>query len=152
MKLSSSAFAAGGMIPARLTCDGENLSPPLEWSEIPQGTKSFVLLCDDPDAPTGLWRHWAAYDVPADRRSLAEGADRQADQLGFRHGRNDFHTVGYGGPCPPRDHGVHRYRFRVLALSTGHLPLSADPDCREIEDAARRHMLGEAELIGSYER
>jgi Raf kinase inhibitor-like YbhB/YbcL family protein len=152
MKLNSSAFAAGDMIPARLTCDGENLSPPLAWSDIPDGTKSFILLCEDRDAPTGLWRHWAAYDLPADRISLAEGADGQAAQLGFHRGRNDFHQIGYGGPCPPRDHGVHRYRFRVLALSADRLPVPACPSCREVEDAARDHLLAEAELVGLYER
>ena len=152
MKLNSSAFAAGDMIPARLTCDGENLSPPLEWSDVPDGTKSFVLLCEDPDAPTGLWRHWAAYDLPADCISLAEGADSQAAQLGFRRGRNDFHKIGYGGPCPPRDHGVHRYRFRVLAISTDHLPVTARPSCQEVENAAHNHLVAEAELVGLYER
>lgn len=152
MQLSSPAFPDDGVIPSRLTCDGAGLSPPLQWADAPRGTRSFVVLCEDPDSPTGLWRHWAAYDIPADRRFLAEGADGQAVELGFKHGVNDFDEAGYGGPCPPHEHGVHRYRFRLLALSAAELPLGSRPSCQEVEAAARPHVLSEAQLIGLYER
>jgi Raf kinase inhibitor-like YbhB/YbcL family protein len=152
MQLSSPEFDDNGPIPSRFTCDGENLSPPLRWSDAPEGTRSFVVLCEDPDAPTGLWRHWAAFDIPSDRTGLDADADRRAETLGFRRGVNDFHKEGYGGPCPPRDHGVHRYRFRLLALSVDRLPAGAHPSWSEIERAARRHALAEASLVGLYER
>src|SRR5512139_1384802 len=99
MQLRSSAFPDGTTIPRRFTCDGTDLSPPLDWSDAPETTRSFVLLCDDPDAPAGTWRHWAAYDIPADRAALVEGAAQQGK--GFRQAINDFQQPGYGGPCPP---------------------------------------------------
>ena len=113
MKLVSSAFADGAAIPRRFTCDGENLSPPLQWSGAPAGTRSFVLLCDDPDAPAGTWHHWAVYDVPPVLTDLADGA---ALNMKMKQAVNDFRKVGYGGPCPPRGHGPHHYHFRLLAL------------------------------------
>ena len=152
MELRSPAFIDRQVIPTRYTCDGADLSPPLEWANPPEGVQSFAVLCEDPDAPTGLWRHWAAYDIPADRRSLAQGAAGQAAALGFRQGVNDFHQAGYGGPCPPPEHGVHRYHFRLLALSVAKLPLGANRSCREVEAAARRHVLADATLTGVYER
>jgi len=152
MRLSSAAFADASVIPRRFTCDGENLSPPLAWSGIPPGTRGFAILCEDPDAPSGLWRHWAAYDIPAERDGLAEGADRQATALGFRQGVNDFRKVGYGGPCPPHGHGAHRYRFRLLALSTDRLLVGDRPTFNDVEAAARRHLLAETVLTGLYER
>lgn len=152
MNLSSPVFADDDVIPRRFTCDGEDLSPPLQWSGAPAGTRSFVVLCEDPDAPSGLWRHWAAYNISPDRAQLDEGADLQAAALGFDRGINDFHKPGYGGPCPPRDHGVHRYQFRLLALSTDRLPVRTRPTCREVETEARRHLLAEATLVGLYER
>lgn len=104
MQLRSSAFLDGATIQRRFTCDGKNLSPPLEWSSAPVGTRSFVLLCDDPDAPSGTWHHWAAYDVPAGRTGLAEGEGAAGDAAGksFKQAINDFREPGYGGPCPPR--------------------------------------------------
>jgi Raf kinase inhibitor-like YbhB/YbcL family protein len=151
MRLVSDAFAHGQTIPRRFTCDGDDLSPPLAWSETPTGTKSFVLLCDDPDAPGGKWHHWAAYNIAASSTALAEGAGR-AGATDFRQGTNDFSRVGYGGPCPPRGHGPHRYNFRLLALSADHLPLRAAPSCTEVEREARKHVLAEATLIGLYQR
>jgi len=104
MKLVSSAFADGAAIPRRFTCDGENLSPPLQWSGAPAGTRSLVLLCDDPDAPAGTWHHWAVYDLPPTVTELAEGAGQNTKKkLAF----NDFRKAGYGGPCPPHGHGPH---------------------------------------------
>ncbi|RWB58975.1 YbhB/YbcL family Raf kinase inhibitor-like protein [Mesorhizobium sp.] len=152
MQLTSSSFANGTMIPRRFTCDGQDLSPPLGWTGAPAGTRSFVLLCDDPDAPAGVWHHWAAYDIAPDRAGLAEGAAQHAGNQALKQATNDFRRQGYGGPCPPHRHGPHRYHFRLLALSIDHLPLGNDPPCQGVEREARRHLLAEALLVGIYER
>jgi Raf kinase inhibitor-like YbhB/YbcL family protein len=152
MQLSSSAFSDGSTIPRRFTCDGEDLSPALAWSGAPAETLSYVLLCDDPDAPAGTWRHWAAYDIPADQKGLPEAAAQDRRRNDFKQAINDFQKPGYGGPCPPRRHGVHHYRFRLLALSVERLPLGSKPSCREVEREARRHVLAEATLVGLYQR
>lgn len=152
MRLSSSAISNGGTVPRRFTCDGEDLSPPLDWSEPPAETRSFVLLCDDPDAPGGVFHHWAIYDIPASRTELAQGADHTADKEGFKRATNDFNRLGYGGPCPPHRHGPHHYQFRLLALSIERLPLHKAPSCRNVEREARKYTLAEADLVGVYER
>jgi Raf kinase inhibitor-like YbhB/YbcL family protein len=152
MQLGSSAFSNGEMIPRRFTCDGEDLSPPLAWSGQPAQTRSFAVICDDPDAPGGTWHHWAAYDISADRSQLGEGAAQRGGELGFNQGINDFGRPGYGGPCPPHRHGPHHYHFRILALSLDRLPLAGRPSCREVERAARKHVIAEASLVGLYER
>jgi Raf kinase inhibitor-like YbhB/YbcL family protein len=152
MQLSSSAFSGGSAIPRRYTCDGEDLSPPLDWEAAPPATRSFVLLCDDPDAPAGTWHHWAAYDIAAGQTGLAEDASRHGGAARFKQAINDFHRAGYGGPCPPHGHGRHRYHFRLLALSVDHLPLGAKPSCSEVEREARRHVIAETTLIGIYQR
>lgn len=150
MRISSSAFADGAAIPRRHTCDGEDISPPLAWSAAPADTRSFVLLCDDPDAPAGTWHHWAVYDIPADRSELPAGV--AADAKGVKQAANDFRRPGYGGPCPPRGHGRHRYRFRLLALSAAQLDFKSAPSCVEVEREARKHALAEAVLTGIYQR
>jgi len=152
MQLCSSAFVDGSPIPPRFTCDGEDLSPPFDWNGAPAGTRSFVLLCDDSDAPAGTWHHWAAYDIPADQTGLAEGAAQAGDRTGFKQATNDFLRLGYGGPCPPRRHGPHHYRFRLLALSVGRLALRNKPSCPEVEREARKHTIAEATLVGVYQR
>jgi Raf kinase inhibitor-like YbhB/YbcL family protein len=152
MQLSSSAFSNGSAIPRRFTCDGENLSPPLAWDAAPPATRSFVLLCDDPDAPAGTWHHWAVYDIAAEQTALAENAGHGSGPARLKQATNDFHRTGYGGPCPPHGHGRHRYHFRLLALSVDHLSLGAKPSCREVEAEARRHVIAEATLIGIYQR
>ena len=150
MQLRSSAFPDGTTIPRRFTCDGTDLSPPLDWSDAPETTRSFMLLCDDPDAPAGTWRHWAAYDIPADRAALMEGAAQQGK--GFKQAINDFQQPGYGGPCPPRGGGIHRYRFRLLALAVDRMPARREPSCQAVEREANKHLLAEAILIGTYQR
>ena len=152
MRLTSSAFAHDAQIPRRYTCDGEDLSPPLAWSGAPPATRSFVLLCDDPDAPGGTWHHWAAYDIASDRTQLAQEAAQHSGKHGFKQAINDFQRTEYGGPCPPHRHGLHRYHFRLLALPIDRLALRADPTCREVEREARKHALAEATLVGLYER
>jgi len=149
MKLVSSAFADGAAIPRRFTCDGEDLSPPLRWSEVPEGTKSLVLLCDDPDAPGGTWHHWAVYDIPP---AVTEFAVNAAQNAKMKQAVNDFRKVGYGGPCPPNGHGPHHYHFRLLALSMDYLQAKANASCRDIEREARKHAIAEAILVGWYER
>ena len=150
MQLRSSAFPDGTTIPRRFTCDGTDLSPPLDWSDAPETTRSFMLLCDDPDAPAGTWHHRAAYDIPADRAALVEGAAQQGK--GFKQAINDFQQPGYGGPCPPRGGGIHRYRFRLLALAVDRLPARREPSCQAVEREANKHLLAEATLIGTYQR
>lgn len=152
LSLTSEAFADGQRIPARYTCDGEDLSPPLAWSGAPPGTRSFALFCEDPDAPAGTWHHWAAFDIPAGTTRLAEGVPRAAQVGDLRQASNDFRQPGYGGPCPPKGHGVHRYRFRLLALDLEHLPVAGRPGCRDVARAARPHALASAELVGTYSR
>lgn len=152
MQLRSPAFADGAWIPRQFTCDGGNLSPPLEWSDPPPGTGSLALICQDPDAPGRVWGHWAAYDIGAKQRDLPSGASREAHRIGFRQGRNDFGQTGYGGPCPPHGNGPHHYEFRLIALSSPELNVQGSPTCDEVERAASRHRLAEAVLVGIYER
>jgi Raf kinase inhibitor-like YbhB/YbcL family protein len=149
MKLVSSAFPDGAAIPQRFTCDGENLSPPLQWSDAPEGTRSFVLLCDDPDAPAGTWHHWAVYDIPP---NVTEFAENTARDTKMKQAANDFRKTGYGGPCPPRGHGPHHYHFRLLALSADHTLAPPNASCRDIEREARKFAITEATLVGWYER
>ena len=152
MKLRSTGFTDGAPIPRRFTCDGEDLSPPLAWSGAPAATRSFVLLCDDPDAPGATWHHWAAYDIPPDQTELAENASGGTSSRGFKQAANDFQKLGYGGPCPPHGHGIHHYRFRLLALSVERLTLQAKPSCGDVEQEARKHSIAETTLVGVYQR
>jgi Raf kinase inhibitor-like YbhB/YbcL family protein len=153
MRLSSTAFSERSTILQCFTCDGEDISPPLEWSDAAAGTRCFVLLCDDPDAPSGTWHHWAAYDIPVDRTGFAaSGASRAVEEAGFRQAINDFRRHGHGCPCPPRRHGPQCYHFRLLALSLDHLPIRQTPMCRHVEREARKHVLAEAVLVGPYQR
>jgi len=150
-ELASSAFAAGATIPTKHTCDGPDLSPPLSWSGAPAGTKSFALVCDDPDAPVGNWVHWVLYDLPAGTTQLPEGVAATATlPAGGRQGVNDFKRTGYGGPCPPRGK-PHRYLFKLYALDAK-LDLAPGATKRALLDALKGHTLGEAELMGRYQR
>jgi len=151
MNLSSSAFRHQGEIPARHTCDGENTPPALAWGEAPAGTRSFVLVVDDPDAPDPrhprqTWVHWLLYNLPADCTGLPEGQPLPA---GARLGRNDWNAAGYGGPCPPI--GRHRYFHKLYALDTV-LPDLKHPTKSQLEQAMKGHILIQAELVGTYER
>jgi Raf kinase inhibitor-like YbhB/YbcL family protein len=152
MQLRSSAFSDGATIPRQFTCDGEDVSPPLEWSEAPPETRSFALLCDDPDAPAGTWHHWAVYDVPAFQVGLPQGSGRRRGEAAFKQALNDFKRMGYGGPCPPSGHGPHHYHFRLLALSVDHLSVHGRPTCQAVEREARQHVLAEAVLTALYKR
>lgn len=152
LQLSSPAFDHGDRIPDRYTCQGADVSPPLAWSGAPDGTRSFTLLCDDPDAPAGTWHHWAVFDIPVATTSLAEGYPSDAQVETTRQAVTDFKRTGYGGPCPPKGHGVHHYHFRLLALSVDRLELGSNPRCQDVASAARPHVLAEAELVGTYSR
>ena len=151
LTLKSSAFAAGATIPKKHTCDAEDVSPPLTWSDPPAGTQSFALIVDDPDAPVGTWVHWVLYDLPVTARELPEGVAKQ-EQLpsGARQGRNDFRKTGYGGPCPPPGK-PHRYFFKLYALD-GKLNLKAGATKADIEQAMQGHILAQGELMGRYGR
>lgn len=152
MQLTSTALQDGGNIPREFTCDGDDRSPPLAWSEAPAETQSFALIVDDLDAPGGVFAHWACYDIPKDATALDEDSGRPATPDILRHGQNDFRELGYNGPCPPHGHGLHRYRFRLFALDCPKLPLGARPSCKQVEEATHRHVLSEARLMGRYGR
>jgi Raf kinase inhibitor-like YbhB/YbcL family protein len=152
MRLTSAAFQDGGMIPRDFTCDGADRSPPLSWTNAPVETKSFVFIVDDIDAPRGVFRHWACFDVPPEQTSLAEDDGRVGKAKLLRHAVNDFGESGYNGPCPPHGHGMHRYRFRLFALSCPRLPTGASPSCEAVEAEAQKHLLSEARIVGRYGR
>ena len=148
--LTSSAFTDGATIPRKHTCDAEDTSPDLEWSGVPNGTKSLSLICDDPDAPVGTWVHWVLFNIPADATTLAAGIPADATlQNGARHGRNNFRKLGYGGPCPPG--GTHRYYFKLYALDT---VLNIESGCTKAQllAAMKGHILSEGQLMGKYKR
>ena len=152
MELPSSGFRNETTIPRRFTCDGEDVSPPLEWSGAPAGARSFVLLCDDPDAPGRHLAPLGALRHSGRQTGLTEGAVRGAAGKSFKQAINDFRKPGHGGPCPPHLHGIHHYHFRLLALSVDRLPLGAKPSCNEVEREARKHAIAEATLVGLYQR
>ena len=145
LELTSSAFRDGQPIPTQYSCDGADQSPPLQWGQPPAGTRSFALVVDDPDAPSGTFRHWGAFDIPPSTRSMAAG------QAPGSQAANDFGKVGYGGPCPPKGHGPHHYHFKLFALDVERLGLG-NPKIADLEREARKHAIAEGELIGTYER
>lgn len=151
MDIESASFEHGQTIPRKHTCDGPDLSPPLEWSGVPTGTQSLALVADDPDAPMGTWVHWVIYDLPGETRALPEGIPTtETLPRGGVQGRNDFGRVGYGGPCPPPGR-PHRYFFKLYALNARvNLPPGATE--QDIQKAMEGHILAEAELMGTYGR
>jgi Raf kinase inhibitor-like YbhB/YbcL family protein len=144
-ELTSDAFGNAQPIPPRHSCEGEDVSPALSWTEPPDGTQSLALVVNDPDAPGGTFTHWLAWDIDPAQAALAEGEAPPAE------GRNDFGRTGYGGPCPPPGHGPHRYSFRLHALD-GKVGLPAGAAKRDVERTLERHVLEVAELVGTYER
>ncbi len=148
--LSSNAFDQEAAIPAKFSCEGENISPPLQWGDPPEDTKSFALISDDPDAPAGTWVHWILYNIPEDVRVLPEAIPPEAELPdGSRHGENSFGRLDYGGPCPPS--GTHRYYFKLYALDII-LDLGPGVDKETLLQAMEGHILGETELMGTYTR
>ena len=146
LQVSSSAFSEGDPIPKKYTCDGENISPPLEWSGQPRETKSVAIICDDPDAPSGNFTHWVLYDVAGDTQKLPEGASGAG-----KEGQNSFNQIGFGGPCPPAKDGPHRYVFRVYALDIDSLGRSGMSQ-QDVEGAMRGHVLAKGQLMARYQR
>jgi Raf kinase inhibitor-like YbhB/YbcL family protein len=151
IRVSSSAFQEGGTIPTPYTGDGRDASPPLQWDNVPDGTRGLALIADDPDAPRGTWVHWVLYGLPADARSLEEGVPAtETLPDGARQGKNDFGKIGYGGPAPPRGK-PHRYFFKVYALDTP-VNLKAGATKAELVAAIKGHVLAEGQLMGKYGR
>jgi Raf kinase inhibitor-like YbhB/YbcL family protein len=151
LTVSSSAFQEGSKIPAKYTCEGQDVSPALTWGEPPAGTQSFALIVDDPDAPGGVFTHWVVFNLPADSRGLPEAVPAQA-QLpdGSVQGKNDFGKLGYGGPCPPPGR-PHRYQFTLYALDQS-LDLKAGAAKKPVIDAMQGHILAQGRLTGTYQR
>lgn len=154
LKLTSTAFSHLGPIPTLHTCDGRDVSPPLEWTGVPLGTKSLALIVSDPDAPDPAapkmtWVHWVLYNLPVDSTGLQQGIAGANLPAGTREGVNDWHRTGYGGPCPPI--GRHRYFFKLLALDTI-LPDLGKPAKAALEKAMQGHVLADTELMGTYQR
>jgi len=148
-QLFSSAFPDGGWIPDLHTCRGADVSPSLEWSGEPAGARSFALVADDPDAPAGTWTHWLLFDIPPGVHTLAQGYKPGSLGLG---GTNDFGKQGYGGPCPPKGHGPHRYFFKLYALDVDTLGLAPGVKAAVLARALRGHVLAEARYMGRFER
>lgn len=150
-ELSSTAFEQGQYIPKKHTGEGADLSPALQWINPPSGTKSFALICDDPDAPVGTWVHWVIFNIPGDTAGLPEGVPPEKElKGGARQGINDFRKIGYGGPMPPRG-SDHRYFFKLYALDTV-LILNPGVKKDDVVRAMGKHILGQAELMGRYKR
>jgi Raf kinase inhibitor-like YbhB/YbcL family protein len=163
IRLTSPAFTEGGRIPREFTCDGADRSPPLEWSGVPQTARSLVLICDDPDALGGTWSHWVLFDMAPSVTSLDAGVAaehvvtlepktaNQQPKPTFSQGKNDFGKIGYGGPCPPRGVGVHRYVFHLYALDQRtELPPGATR--ATVFRAIEGHIVAEGRLLGKYAR
>lgn len=155
LTILSPAFEAGGAMPARFTCDGADISPPLAWSGVPQGTRSFALIVDDPDAPDPaapkrVWVHWVLYNVPAAVTQLAEGSSRVHLPHGAREGVHDGGGGGYSGPCPPI--GRHRYFHKLYALDAELPDLGRRATKSDLERAMTGHVVAQAEIIGTYQR
>jgi Raf kinase inhibitor-like YbhB/YbcL family protein len=150
IKLTNSVFKDGEFIPKKYTCDGANVSPPVEWSGTPEAAKSIALICDDPDAPAGIWVHWVIFNIPASANKLNENIpfDKVLED-GAVQGKNDFRKIGYGGPCPPG--GIHRYFFKIYALDK-RLELKPGATKGELLNAMEGHILAEGKLMGRYSR
>lgn len=146
LTITSTAFAQGQPIPAKYTCDGRDISPPLHWSDVPAGTQSFALIMDDPDAPAGTWVHWVLFNLPANLYDLPEKATPPQGSL---EGKNSWGRLGYGGPCPPR--GSHRYFFKLYTLDTI-LNVASGASKEQLLKAMDGHTLAQAELMGTYSR
>lgn len=151
LSVSSPAFQEGGRIPVKYTCEGQDTSPQLSWSEPPAGTQSFALITDDPDAPGGVFTHWVLFNIPSDSRGLPEAVTTQAElPTGALQGKNDFGRVGYGGPCPPPGR-PHRYQFTIYAVNQS-LELKAGVSKKQLINAIQGHILAQGQLTGIYQR
>ena len=152
LTLSAPAFTQNQRIPAQFSRDGGNVSPPIEWHDAPAKTRSFALVVEDPDAPMGVFRHWAAYDIPADAQRLAEGVGSREQGAALQMATNDFGNTRYDGPQPPAGHGTHHYHFRLFALDVPELGVPPECSAEDILAAAQEHALAEADVVGTFER
>lgn len=154
-QIESPDFREGEVLPKKFTCEGDDLSPLLKWASPPEGTKSYLLIVEDPDAPMGTFVHWILYDISAGLHEISSGAGNgkgAAVKDGMKQGLNDFGRVGYGGPCPPRGHGPHRYNFILKALDIPALGLPGGARKSDIERATLGHILAETRITGRFER
>jgi len=155
IKVESSAFVHNGRIPKKYTGDGEDISVPLKWSNLPEGTKELALICDDPDAPTPVpWVHWVIYKIPLHTTELKENIPKQvevSEPAGALQGKNSWGKIGYNGPAPPKGHGVHHYHFKIYALDK-QLDIKGGIDKQGLLKAMQGHILAAGEIIGTYER
>ncbi|MGO4706117.1 YbhB/YbcL family Raf kinase inhibitor-like protein [Microvirga sp. 2MCAF38] len=151
MRLTSTAFPESASIPPRHACDGEDLSPPLVWTDIPSNTASLLLTCEDPDAPRGTFCHWVAFNIAPNISQLAEGAGNHGGS-DILQAINDFGRTGYGGPCPPRGDKPHRYRFKISALDQRLSDSLSSSKGAQVIAKAQSHVIASAELIGHYGR
>lgn len=149
--LESPAFRNGDRIPLKYVRAGDNVSPPLQWKDPPAKTRSFALIVEDPDAPSGMFRHWAVYNIAPERDQLPEGTTAGAKTESLGHGVNDFGNAHYDGPQPPKGHGTHHYHFKLLALDTEDLHLPPKAKIDDIWKAAQPHVIAQAELVGTFE-
>ncbi|MCH8904925.1 MAG: YbhB/YbcL family Raf kinase inhibitor-like protein [Bacteroidetes bacterium] len=150
--ITSNVIDADGFIPIQFTCDGPDFSPPLFWSDAPQDTKSFAIICDDNYAPGKTWVHWVIFNIPTTASRLPDGVTiTNSIYEEIVQGKNDFGDLGYGGPCPPKGHGVHKYYFKIYALDQM-IELKEGVTKKELVKAMKGHILDEAEFIGKYER
>ena len=150
IQVTSTAFAEGELIPKVYTCEGKDISPPISWANLPEGTKSIALICDDPDAPMGTWVHWVIYNIPPTETGLKEAMPSEnVLQNGTKQGITDFRKIGYGGPCPPS--GTHRYFFKLYALDKM-LELDAGATKGQLLTAMEGHIVGQVQLIGKYKK
>lgn len=150
--LTSPDFDPGGTIPVRFTCDGENVSPAFRWANLPEGTVELLLACDDPDAPGGVFRHWAAWGIAPDSGFLRSGFGEATLEPGFQQAINDFGRPGYSGPCPPKGDPPHSYHFRLSALNESIMTAAAGATCEEITALAQPKVIEFVELVGLYGR
>ena len=150
IKVTSTAFQDGGMMPDEYTCDGADVSPPLAWGPVPTEAKTIALICDDPDAPAKVWVHWVLFNIPANVKELPENIRPERTLAsGARQGTNDSRTIGYSGPSPPS--GTHRYYFKLYALDT-ELGLQPGATKPQLLEAMTGHVLAEGQLMGKYSR
>lgn len=151
--LKSADFKDGGAIPRQFTCDGDDISPELSWTDPPAGVLSYAMIVEDPDAPMGTFLHWVVYDIPAEWKGLKKGmTGTDGKDKGVKQGKTDFGAPGWGGPCPPKRHGNHRYIFTLKALDTPALGLPNAAERFDVEKAMDGHILAQSRLIGIYQR
>lgn len=153
LRLWSPDFSDGDNIPKKFSCDGDDISPEIDWEAEPKGTRSYALIVEDPDAPRGTFTHWVVYDIPKDFHKIERGAGNRPEiKDSIKQGSTDFGHLGYGGPCPPKGHGRHRYFFKLLALDVPTLGLQEGASKNDVKGAMKGHVISESEIVGVFKR